>query len=70
MPFHITTHPGKSATESIEQKVAALTQQLEDDMEKSPHGEYFGKAKFRGLECTALYNDMCFWFLDMELFTI
>ncbi|XP_061189937.1 Wilms tumor protein 1-interacting protein homolog isoform X1 [Saccostrea echinata] len=43
MPFHITTHPGKSVTDSIEQKVAALTQQLEDDMEKSPQGEYFGQ---------------------------
>lgn len=43
IPFHVTAHHGKSVTDSIEQKVAALTQQLEDDMEKSPQGEYFGQ---------------------------
>lgn len=43
IPFHVTAHHGKSITDSIEQKVAALTQQLEDDMEKSPQGEYFGQ---------------------------
>ncbi|XP_078337990.1 uncharacterized protein LOC144626806 isoform X3 [Crassostrea virginica] len=43
IPFHVTAHHGKSVADSIEQKVAALTQQLEDDMEKSPQGEYFGQ---------------------------
>lgn len=30
-----------------EKKVAALTQQLEDEMEKAPQGEYFGKLLYR-----------------------
>ena len=41
LPYNVTP-PNKGPTEA-EKKIAALTQQLEDEFEKSPQGEYFGK---------------------------
>ena len=45
LPYQVTTHSGKDMVD-MEKKVAALTQQLEDEMEKSPQGEYFGKCHY------------------------
>lgn len=52
-----TTPPPKGPTEA-EKKIAALTQQLEDEMEKAPQGEYFGQCFTCG-ERVAGANEAC-----------
>jgi len=42
LPYQVSPSTRGSSTEA-EKKIAALTQQLEDEMEKTPQGEYFGK---------------------------
>ncbi|KAK3085613.1 hypothetical protein FSP39_006099 [Pinctada imbricata] len=69
LPYQVTQHSGKGHND-VEKKVAALTQQLEDEMEKSPQGEYFGqcftcgeRVAGAGEACQAmgnLYHTRCF----------
>ncbi|XP_041375309.1 Wilms tumor protein 1-interacting protein homolog isoform X2 [Gigantopelta aegis] len=69
LPYQVTP-PQKKGLSDAEKKLAALTQQLEDEMEKSPHGEYFGQCftcseKVTGAieACQAmgnLYHTRCF----------
>lgn len=43
LPYHVTPSPSKGPSEA-EKKLAKLTQQLEDEMENNPLGEYYGKS--------------------------
>ncbi|XP_052061444.1 Wilms tumor protein 1-interacting protein homolog isoform X1 [Mytilus californianus] len=68
LPYSVTP-PTKGPTEA-EKKIAALTQQLEDEFEKAPQGEYFGqcfkcgeRVTGAGDACQAmnnLYHTKCF----------
>ena len=42
LTYQVTPGPSKGPSEA-EKKLAALTQQLEDEMENNPQGEYYGK---------------------------
>ncbi|XP_064598691.1 Wilms tumor protein 1-interacting protein homolog isoform X2 [Liolophura sinensis] len=67
--YHVTPPPAKGPTEA-ERKLAALTQQLEDEMENNPQGEYFGQCYTCGEKVTGaseacqamanLYHTKCF----------
>ena len=54
LPYHVSP-TSKTAQLEAEKKIAALTQQLEDEMDKTPNGEYFGK---RLLTCSPLHRTL------------
>ncbi|GAB1599273.1 mucin-5AC-like [Argonauta hians] len=57
LTYQVTPGPTKGPSEA-EKKLAALTQQLEDDMEKNPMGEYYGQC-FKCNEKVTGSNEAC-----------
>ncbi|XP_036358034.1 Wilms tumor protein 1-interacting protein homolog isoform X2 [Octopus sinensis] len=57
LTYQVTPGPSKGPSEA-EKKLAALTQQLEDDMENNPQGEYYGQC-FKCNEKVTGSNEAC-----------